>query len=82
MSLSNSGSADKNFAGNAAIQLFDTAINDIGHSFVQEVVQDIANDIREELHPKVILGELFSDVTSELEELKPSNIIRAVILGK
>ena len=82
MGLSNSDSADTNFAGNTAIRLIDTAINDIGHSFVQEVVQDIANDIREELHPKVILGELFSDVTSELEELKPSNIIRAVILGK
>jgi len=82
MGLNNPGSADKNFAGNVAIQLIDNAINDIGHSFVQEVVQDIANDIREELHPKVVIGELFSDITSELDELKPSKVIRSVILGK
>lgn len=82
MGLGNPGSADTNFAGNTAIRLIDNAINDIGHSFVQEVVQDIANDIREELHPKVIIGELFSDITSELDELKPSKVIRSIILGK
>lgn len=82
MGLVNPDSADTNFAGNTAIRLIDNAINDIGHSFVQEVVQDIANDIREELHPNVIIGELFSDITSELDELKPSKVIRSIILGK
>jgi hypothetical protein len=69
-------------AGSAAKQFLDNAINDIGHTFAHEIVQEIVHDMAEELHPRVVFGEIAKDIGKDIEELKPSSIIRSIIFGE
>lgn len=72
----------KNIAGSVAKTFVDNIIRDIGQTVVHEVVLSVAKDISEEFSPKVLFSEIAGDFAKDMDELKPSKVLRSVILGK
>lgn len=82
MGQTHTSSTENAIAGTAAKHIIDSFINEVGHTFVNEIVQDVARDIVDEFSPKALFGDFIADMSNELDELKPNKIFKAVVLGK
>lgn len=82
MESTNPDSYSQMAAGTVARQFLDRMASDVGHTFIQEIVHDIVDDFAKEFSPSVVFGEIFKDMSGEINDLKPANLLRYAIFGK